>query len=65
MQPLSIVIYENRSDWTTTKAYAPYVDVRRDDSIKDICSPGSYGHKHCILPKMERAMFLRIISTFI
>ena len=56
-------MYENFSDWTTTKAYAPYVDVRRD-----ICSPGSYGLKHSILkldraalgasfPKMERAMF--------
>ena len=36
------VINENCSDWTTTQAYAPYVDVRRDDSIKDICSPESY-----------------------
>ena len=55
----------------TTKAYSPYVDARRDDSFKDICSPGSYGLKHCILyldraalgasfPKMERAMFLEI-----
>ena len=71
IQPLSIVIYENCPDWTTTKAYAPYVDVRRDDSIKDVYSPGSYGLKHCILqldraalgasfPKMERAMFLGI-----
>ena len=40
---MSNVIYENCSDWTTRKAYAPYVDVRQDDSITDICSPGSYG----------------------
>ena len=25
------------------KAYAPYVDVRQNDYIKDIYSPGSYG----------------------
>ena len=36
---LSIVIYENCSDWATTKANAPYVDVRRDDSNKDIYAP--------------------------
>ena len=54
---------------TSTKAYAPYVDVRQDKSNKDICSHGSYGLKHYILwldraafgasfPKMERAIFL-------
>ena len=35
IQPLSILIYENCSDWITTKAHAPYVDVRQDDYIKD------------------------------
>ena len=69
--PVNRNINENCSDWTTTKAYASYVDVRRDDSIKDICSPGSYGLKYCILqldraalgasfPKMDRAIFLGI-----
>ena len=45
------MINENCSDWTTAKAYAPYVDVRQDEYIKDICSPGSYGLKpsSCIL----------------
>ena len=33
------------SVWTTTKAYAPYMDVRRDDYIKDTCSSESYGLK--------------------
>ena len=71
IHPLSIVIDEKCSDWTTTKANALYVDVRRDDYIKDTCSPGSYGLKHCLLwldraalgasfPNMERAMFLEI-----
>ena len=34
--------------WTTTRAYAHYVDVRQDDYNKDICSHGSYGIKPCI-----------------
>ena len=39
IKPLSIVIYKNCSDWTTTKAYAPYVDVRRVNSIKKKYAP--------------------------
>ena len=68
---LPIILYDHCLDCKITKAYAPYVDLRHDFSIKDICSPGSYGHKHCILwldraalgasfPKIERAMFLGI-----
>ena len=30
------------------------MDVRQDDFIKDICSPESYGLKHCIL-QLDRA----------
>ena len=48
----------------------------QDDSIKDVCSPWSYGLKYCILqldraalgdsfPKMERTMFLGIWSKFL
>ena len=48
IQPLSIVLDVICSAWTTTKAYAHYVDVWRDDYIKDICSPGSYGLKPCV-----------------
>ena len=48
-QPLSIVIYNICSAWRTKKAYAPYVNVRRDDSNKDICSPGSYGLEYCMI----------------
>ena len=29
--------------WTTTKASAPCVESRKDEFIKGICSPGSYG----------------------
>ena len=71
MQPLSIVLYVICSAWTTTKAYAHHVDVRRDDYIKDISSPGRYGIKTCIplldraalgasFLKMKRVMFLGI-----
>ena len=44
--PQSIVLDVIFSARTTTKAYAPYVDV---DYIRDICSPGSYNLKFCIL----------------
>ena len=68
-------IYENCSAWTTTKAYAPYVDERQDKYTKDICSPWSYGLEYCILyldrallgvlfQKIEMAFFLGICSTF-
>ena len=49
IQPLSIVLEAICSARTITKAYAPYVDVRQDDYIRDICSPGSYSLKYCIL----------------
>ena len=49
IQTLEIVLDSIYSVWTTTKAYAHYVDARRDDYNKDICSPWSYGLKPCIL----------------
>ena len=39
IQPLTIVIYNICSAWTTEKAYAPYADVKQNNSIKDIYAP--------------------------
>ena len=38
-----------------------YVDVKQDDSIEDICSPGSYGLKHCTL-QLDRAALVASLS---
>ena len=77
IQPLSIILDAICSARPTTKAYAPYVNVRQDDYIRDICSHGSHSLKYCIfqsgraalgasVPKIKWVMFFRnMINIFL